>query len=414
MKKYNYITIFITIIMLLNFTTKINANDTYGWNIERNIELMGNNDYKYIWLDEGVYKYAKENLDDLIIMDDWGKAVPYVLENLTTEVENSVEPFNLNLIDTKKMKDNDFFDYEVKRNDINKDVTINYMELNTSGQDYIKEVNIYGSYDGLLWDYITKDKIYNIENINKNSIYFNDVKKYNFYRFEVPNNVESIKINSITGYKNDSNLYTNEYYKQKESTYTIENKDNSTYIHINNQDRLHIHKIKIETDDIFRRNYGVLLNDREYPDYSGEIYNLDFKSIKAKNTEIDLPNEINDKDILIKINNGDDTQINIKKIDIIYSIDKAIFKKETNLSTYKLIYGNKNAIKPTYDIEKYKTYLAGEGMDECVLGKVIIKESPPVEAEKDNTTMYKMIFDILMLTISIVLVGYIWVKIRKR
>ncbi|HCC07011.1 MAG TPA: hypothetical protein DEP72_02420 [Clostridiales bacterium] len=416
MKRYNYIIIIFCMFMLLGFTANTyatNSTNLTDWNAQKDIRLSGDGEYKYIWLDEDVYRHAKQNLNDVRIKDAKGNFVPHFIENIYTEIEGTTELFNLNLVDTKKMKDKESFDFEVKTNDINKDVTINYMDLNIGGQDYVKEVDIYGSYDGLLWEYIAKDKVYNIENINKTNIYFNDVKKYKFYRFEVPNNIENIKINSIMGYKNDSNVYTNKYYKQKEIQTSTENKDNSTYIYINNADRLHIHKIKLETDDTFRRNYEVRLDGGEYSEYSGEIYNLNLKNVKAENTEISFPNETSDKDIVIKINNGDDSQIDISKVNITYSIDRVIFKAE-NDSAYKLIYGNENASKPTYDIEKYKTYVVNEEMDECTLGELILKEVSQGEVKKDNTQLYKIIFNALMVVISIGLVVYIGIKLRKK
>ncbi|HAN09765.1 MAG TPA: hypothetical protein DCP90_04035 [Clostridiales bacterium] len=413
MKKYNYISILFCILMLLCLTAKIDAADLNDWYAQRDIKLSGDNGYKYIWLDEDVYRYAKVNLNDIRIKDVSENFVPHFIENIYTQIEGTTELFNLNLIDTKRMKDKESFDFEVKRNDINKDVTINYMDLNIGGQDYVKEVDIYGSYDGLLWEYVAKDKIYNIENINKTNIYLSGVKKYNFYRFELLNNIENVKINSIIGYKNDSNVYTNQYYKQKDIEFTTENKDNSTYVYINNVDRLHIHKIKLETADTFRRNYEIRLDNGEYSEYAGEIYNLNLKNVKMENTEINLPNETNSKDIVMKINNGDDIELNISKMIITYSVDRVVFKAEKD-SGYKLIYSNENASKPAYDIEKYKTYVVNEKMDECVLGGLILKEDSQVEVKKDNTKLYKTIFNTLMIIISIGLIVYIGMKLKKK
>ncbi len=416
MKKNNYITIITFLVICAFFAQKGFAENITEWSAEKQIEITGENEFKYIWLDEEVYRHVKHNLNDIRLIDESGNFIPYFVDNIYTKMEGVTQLFNLQLIDTKNMKDKELFDFQVNRNNTNKDVTINYMELDVRGQNYVKEINIYGSYDGVLWEFITKDKIYNIDNMNKTNLYFNSIKKYNFYRFEILNNIEGVKINDITGYKNDTNTYTSRYYKQKELKHSLENKNKSTYLYLNNFDRLHIHKINIETSDTFRRNYEIYLNGEEHSDYMGEIYNLNLKNLQTKNTEINLPNGTKNTELKIKINNGDDKPLNISRILVTYSVDKIIFKANQK-ANYKLLYKNDISEKPMYDIEKNKLYILNEKMDECKLGSIVVNNATAIDDEKikkaDNTEFYKVMFNILTGMVSVGLVIFIGIKLKK-
>src|SRR4030042_1067568 len=65
-------------LMFLGFKL-ISQDATSGWFYSKNIQITGNNKYKYFFIDKDIYKYSNEDLSDIRIVDEMNNFMPYYI-----------------------------------------------------------------------------------------------------------------------------------------------------------------------------------------------------------------------------------------------------------------------------------------------------------------------------------------------
>ncbi|WFD11656.1 hypothetical protein [Tepidibacter hydrothermalis] len=204
--------------------------------------------------------------------------------------------------------------------------------------------------------------------------------------------------------------------KIKQVHFNINLENNDTVILINNEDNLNIRDIKIISQDNFKRKYDTYYKNGKYEEFytvdSGMIYRLNLKNHKEEKNNVITDFNLNyfSKPNIIKIiiHNKDDKPINIDNIHINYYTDKIVFKKDDN-KKYKLLFGNKYAKMPSYDIKSYKDYIEKEDQEICNISNLTEQNKNYKEKEYKEIN-HKLILNIIVILISLILVMIIMRK----
>lgn len=411
MKKFY--TVIIGTLFAASVTLNVVADSFNQWNYAKEIETKGDSKYKVVTLDEEVYRYASADLSDIRIVDEKGQIVPYFIQNERTYQKSKEEVYSAKEISNVRVKNDTIIDYNVMHNEKNADILVNQLAFSSNNRNFLKNIDILGSHDGIRWDNIIFTQIYIIDNLEKMKIDLSETYKYKYYRVKIQNNLEGIKLNGVQVISNNSQISQDRFEKSDSWGKNIQSKEKQTYINVSNPNRVRIKGIKLDIEGNFKRSYQAGINKSENifkPISEGFLYNLKFKDINVTDTYIDLSTQPINSDIEIKVNNNDDKSLNIKNINVDYYIDKLIFEGD-KASSYKLHFGNQKVQRPLYDIESYRNYIEKENQDECTLGKLMILKNGEA---KETSPDYSKIFNIVIVLVSLSLAGLIFTKVRSK
>jgi len=172
---------------------------------------------------------------------------------------------------------------------------------------------------------------------------------------------------------------------------------------------LKISKITLKVDTNFRRSYSVIDSSGDSVLKTGEIYRIKFNDKEILKNHIDFgENYTNRKMIKINIKNADDQPLNIKEINEEIILDKIVFE-DNGSANYKLYFGNPKAEKPQYEIENFKDYIDKEKNDEIKLGEI---KNYQIDSKADFD--YKLIFNIVIVLVSIILIVLLVLRIFRK
>lgn len=90
-------------------------------------------------------------------------------------------------------------------------------------------------------------------------------------------------------------------------------------------------------------------------------------------------------------------------------MDKIVFKGD-GTNSYKILFGNIDAHRPSYDIEAYKDHIENEDQELCTLLNIVKRDIN--EKKTDKEINYNLILNITIVVISILLVLIIIKKIK--
>lgn len=407
--------VFVFILFIIN-SVAYSENNLNEWKYSKDIDSENEIEYKSIFLDEEVYKYSKDNLSDIRIINDNNEFVPYYIYNeyLGNKIEKEkIYSSKKVLTFTDKNKDK-YMDFEILSEEENVDIIGNQIRLFVNNESFLENIKIYASYDNENWNYIKSDIIYKTKDTEHQTVNLDNTYKYSFYRVVFLKNIDNTQIEDIELVYNYKDAKYENYKKTTMVDYNIELDDlRNTVITIDNKNNLKINSIDIITNDDFKRKYYLLYKNEKSEDFirakEGEIYNIQLKNFNAQNTSI-APNEKYYKEdkYRILIINKDNQPININDIKIDYYINKIVFKKDES-KKYKILFGNDDANIPNYDIESYIQHIEKEKQEVCSLSNIekINTNEKDVEKRKIN---YKIILNILVVIIAIFLVGIILKK----
>jgi len=398
--------------------------DTSGWKYEKEILGINGSGIKFVVLDNDIYRESN-NLSDIRIVNSKDEFVPYYIdsgydESVTVEGnryhgEKIAEFYKNNdcHIDFKVDTSVEGID-DIDDTDGIRDIVVNYIDINIdrststgsgsgSGGGFARDIRIYGSYDSLKWDYIKDDNIYFISNNNhKLTVSFGSELKYQYYKIVVLDNIgrDSTRIKNIEVYKEkeDKNKYLYELNGNIE--YTLNNyvdsntNKNKTDILLNNKDRLKIYSVNIEYEcgevPHFHRNYLLYCDD--------SIVNGSY--ISDFNNTINIASRnIQDKQIKIEIDDGDDSPIKITGINIDYYVDRLVFNAKES-EKYKILVGNSGVEEPHYDIV-YQKHEHDE-KEQANLGGLIERDAFKESGTKEKTNN-KITLNVVVIITSIAL-----------
>ena len=368
------------------------------------VENSGTNRYKSIRLTPEIYHNANWDLSDLRIKDANGEDVPYFINSgQQIAYESGRQAYPMALINAYTKNDSFYFDYQVS--DIpDRDIPATSIELATNNSGFAKNIELYGSYDNINWEFVQQDKLYSIDGAVKLSIEFAKEQKYTHYRFKLANNLERISFDSailVCNYVLQERIY---FIESIQPAFSVEEQEKRTNIKIEGLKNLRLAEITVNTDSMFKRYVSSSLG------YSKELYKLTFNDTSYTDTTISFDRQTCWDDILtLTISNGDDKPISISGVTVKYYADDLVFAGGQS-ETYELHFGSAEIkAAPVYDIERYKQeILKGD------IGRLDIKEIKYVEKEEPQQFDFRIIFNVVVVVVAIVLGVLIVIKLRKK
>lgn len=342
------------------------ADDFREWSRFAPVEIQGNSKYKAIFLTEEVYADAAPDLSDLRLVDSTGQQVPYYIQSGFSVRQQSETIMQARLTGTYQAGDDSYFDYAVIT-EANTDPAGNKLLISLPEGDFLKYCEVYGSYDGVKWQYLTKDYLYRVDGRQKNELSLGHTQKFGYYRVRLLNNGEGLTLGWLRLITSRDCSELAQYKQVKRLDYEIRNHNHETVITINNPHKLKIRRLLLTVDDNFQRMYGVYDDSKAvHPLHSGEIYSLRFAGVDIANKAITLNVPIVAPTVIIKIDNRDDRPLVIQDIQAEYYVDKLVFLPMEN-TPYRLYFGNDKARSPGYELQLQQKYIEQEQQDLCTL-----------------------------------------------
>jgi hypothetical protein len=382
----------------------------------KEIEVLGQQQYKSFFLDEEVYEHTLSNLADLRILDEQQSTVPYYIQSGYQDRNESVVVYQSSRVFTAKEDNDTTVDFKVSPIQENVDIQGNVLSFSVPAKDFLKHVEVYGGFDGNEWQYIKKDYMYKADHLTKSTINLDRVYKYTHYRIVILDNAENIVIEDLKLIYNSIDTEWIRYQRTTELEYTIEMEDKYSLIELTNPQHLRIKEITLDTNENFQRTYTVYDEEERQVRADGlnEIYNLDFTDIKISNRSISfVERPLSSGIVTIKINNQDNPPLDIKGIKVEYYIDKIVFE-DNGSASYKLYYGQSQAQKPQYEIERFKNHIEKEDQEEATLGENIAIQTEKSIEEKEPLIELKHVFNIIIVLISIFLIIFLIKRLNKK
>ncbi len=418
MKMKSRLLIILTVALILSSLTMAFAgetdNDLNLWLYEKDVQCSESKGYQAFFLDEDVYRLTKRDLSDLRIVDDQGDFIPYYLHNqyLTAEKVTIVDHESTKLASYLK-KDDHYTEFRIIQKDELEDILANEIIFDISGDNFLEEVMIYGSYDNNNWQHVKDGYIYNTDEGNKLNIKLDGTFKFDHYRIVFVNDVEKTEINNLELVYSEKNVVHEQYQKMKSVDYSLDYSDGYTEIILENKDNLKVKSLKIVSGDSFKRSYQLSYKNEGEENYrsldSGEVYQMDLENFKIEETEISCGRSsdsyISADFIKIRISDKDDKAIDINEIEVTYYIDKLVFENQAS-SGYTLLFGSDTAKQPSYDIVQSKKYIEEEDQQTCSLSQLVEREVKVAEEPFD----YRIILNVIVVLVSIILVAIIMRK----
>ena len=369
------------------------------------IEITGENRYKAIRLTQQIYNAANSDLSDLLIKDGNGETAPYFFHTGFRITEANKQTYIMDLINSYVMGQSFYFDYRIALTR-SSDTLATSIEFTTWNTNFIKEIDVYGSYDNLNWEFVQGDKIYSIDDKAKLFVEFIQPQKYTHYRLRLSNNLEQISFDTVKlAYSVETNE-ENYFIETIEPAFRVENSDKKTNIFINGLKNLRLCDITIRTDSMFQRNV------RTQDGINKELFNLSLNDTTYADTTIPLDWRISQEETyMLTIEDADDKPIEISNISVRYYADEVVFEGNAG-GIYTLEFGG-NDVKtaPVYDIERYKYEILKGTIDRAEIGAM--SYAVEVEAASLPARDYQFIFNIVIIVVALLLGAVILIKLKQ-
>ena len=370
------------------------------------IEISGGSTYKAVRLTPEIYNYANSDLSDILIKDEKGDNVPYFINSgRRTYYETDAQVYPMTLINAYTKDESFYFDYMLSDTP-DRDIEGTSIDITTNNTGFAKDIELYGSYDNLNWEFVQNDTIYSIDGKSKLNIELTNTRKYTHYRFKLGNNLERISFDTVTLMYNHFTQEESNFTESLFPDFSTEEKDSRTYISIDGLKNLRLKGISVNADGVFVRTvsspFGI----------SKEIYNLSFNDASYLDTTIALNGLFSaDDTFVLTIDNGDDRPLRVKGITVDYFVDELVFAGGDD-GIYTLDFGaDDTKTAPVYDIEKYKYEILAGDIYKLVISDVKIDAGSEAEATPFD---YRIIFNVVVVLVAVFLGLLLLIKLRKK
>jgi hypothetical protein len=390
-----------------------------GWTYEKEIQSSGTTGHQAFFLDEEIYRHGNADLSDIRIINDKNEFVPYYIYNeyLETTRDINIQYDSKQILSFMKKNDH-YVDFEILKQGDTADILGNTLVLDIQQRQFLKNIRVYGGYDNQTWELIKEDHIYRTDAGEKLEVILNDGYKFNYYRLVLINDVEKTSIENLKLVLDKKEEIHENYKKTKAADYKIESNDQKdTIITLNNEDHLKIHEIKIMSEGDFRRGFDFRYKEAEVKDFyylmGGEIYQIKLDNFKAEQLSIRLDGSTGIPFLMadtlqIMIHNKDNKPIPIQGIEVSYYVDKVVFEDDGSQG-YKVLFGNIDVKRPSYDLESYKVHIEKEKQEISSLGS--LQSRGPKDGEKEGPPVnYRLLLNGAIAGISILLLVIILKK----
>lgn len=374
-----------------------------GWTYYKEIASAGPHGYTSVYLDQEVYARARSDLGDLRVVNASGEYVPYYLMQGTSVTEEIAREYRSSPVQSFVKDNNSFHDF-LLASVPGRDIQVNRVALSVSSPSYFFNIQVWGSYDDTNWTFIDNHKIYKVDVADKSYIEFGQTLKYTYYRIALLGNAQGIGITSLKGQYSQKVERYQQFARTAAMEFSTSPEQRSTKIIIKNPSRLHLQALNLKTSGSFYRRYRLLgvLTDTPQEIGSGAINATRINENIAENTSINLPPGRSPlAEYQLIIDDQDDKPISLSAIEGVFFVDKLVFAVSSS-DVCTLVYGNPQADKPIYDIDKYKGAIEQGGINAAALGA----ESPIVVKTPENkfANYEKLVFNTIIVLTSLLLV----------
>lgn len=310
-----------------------------------------------IILSEAIYEKVSPNLYDIRIYgitesNDTIEASSILKLKKEKTIRTNV---NFNLLNISQNEEGYYFTFEVPTED-----AINELKLNFTQQNFDWKINLEGSQNQQEWfTIVNNSRILSIKN-SETDYQFTKVtfpnSKYRFFRLLIKSKEKpNLSKAKIANYKTNKGNFNN--YAVKNLKTIQQKKQKRTQLEIDLKSTVPVSSIKInvkETFDYYRPITIEYLTDSIKTE-QGWIYDYEFLTSGTLNSIEE--NEFNFKSTILKkvkisISNYDNEPLTIDAVNAKGYVHELIVRI-TKPATYYLSYGNKNALKSNYDIERF-------------------------------------------------------------
>lgn len=368
------------------------------------IPLTGENKYKSVRLTPDVYNNANHDLSDLRIVDSTGQAVPYFIHSEEAREEHTSKKYPMKLIDSYLKDEKFYFDYQLAEVSED-DIIANSIAFSTNDRDFAKEVELYGSYDGLHWELVEHGSLYSVGGHEDLEIEFSSPQKFTQYRLRLSNNLEQIAFEDVELIYSEMRIDEISFIETMRPDFSVETDERQTRIDIAGLKNLRLCDITIETETMFQREVTTSGGIHK------ELYHLEFDGASYADTTIPL-NRLSPtrESYALAVSNGDDRPIEVTGISVRYYADELIFEGKPG-ETYKLEFGaDPEKTAPVYDITRYSEEILRGEIDRLTFGEIAYDkpaEEPPPQLN------YSLVFNVVIVVVSLLMGGVFLTKLRK-
>jgi len=322
-----------------------------------------------------------------VINRETGEEAPFFIHSSVIEEELQEVYIGLNFIRSAAYEEYYYLDFEVL-SEANRDPIISHLQLTSLQEEFLKNIDVFGSYDNQNWEFIANSLVYSVSDVYQNEIDLLGSHRYSFYRLRVPVPQDWIDFD-VNGWNRQVSAEFIPFVGVSDAYFYVESIDSSTTVTLTglldtiaSLENLRVIGIHIETDSLFKRS--VRRNDG----FSTTLYRLFFQETELENTFIPFPNIPQAEKISFTITDYDDRPINIQRITVEYAIDYVIFRAEAG-QEYSLLFGG-DLTRPRYDIENFRDLIIQEGFSVAQLqNAMVLIEHGDVE-DRDFTLLFNI------------------------
>lgn len=383
--------------------------DLSPWNYRKKIEVTGEGKYAYFFSDSDIYRYSNISLSDLRIADSDTNLIPYYIKDEYTEQNKEKYSFASKNIKTFTDKNgNTYFDFQIFPD--RKIIHVNILNLQFRDDEFSCQVEIYGRDESSDWMFLEKATIFKFSDMEKREIRLKENYNFSFYRIKTLNQTDKSLIKSLVVEGMDYTSQNQNFQKNTNLEFTVENKKGLSLITIKNPHHLKIIKIQLNTSGNFNREYSLYSDSISVWLSSGRIYNFNHNTIQIFNKDIFIPKGSNVNDnLILKIVNNDNEPLEISGISAVYFVDKVIFENKGKKPLY-VYFGNENAPHPVFDILSFSKYIDSLKINEALLFEMEILKKKIITTEKKDYTKF---FNVLISVIAFALIVIIVLKLKN-
>lgn len=344
-----------SLVLFILFTAVCAKAQVEGFNYKRTISKP-TDVWHRINLPSAVFNKLNDDLSDIRIYGTVNQQdtieVPYILQRYDEKIVSKNVEFAL--LNQSKNEIGSYFTFEVPVEDI-----LNQIVLNFANQNFDWRATLQGSHDLKEWFTITDDyRILSIKNLTTDFVFSTinfPASKYQYFRVVVSGDVEPSLQSASLVYNEKEPGRIVEY----TSKFSVSNnrERHKTTIEIDLKGRVPVNQIrlKVASDFDYYRPYIIQYLSDSFKTERGWQYNYSELGSGTINSLEDEPIHFKNslaKEFRIIIENHDNQPLIIDSV-FVYGDEHALIARFTEDGDYFLVYGNRNAHLPQYDIYRF-------------------------------------------------------------
>jgi hypothetical protein len=359
--------------------------------------------YTSVRLTPEIIGKSRSDLADLLLVSD-GQAVPYFINSYSIARNMSVTVYEMDLADSYIKDPFQYLDYRLSPEPSGgSDIAATSINIAAFGQ-FVKDIALYGSYDGMNWDFVADDSIFQVEGSQKLSVSLLPREKYTWYRFRVSGGQEPVSFDRVWLEYSLDTVSKNAFAETLTPPMTVRQDKKTTVIALNGLRNLTLTDIEIKTDSMFKRNVSV-------NGVSHTLYNLVFGGERYRGLTLPMNRYQCPSDQLeIRVDNGDDVPIEVDSVTVSYLTYDVVFQN-TRAPVTLYFGGNGISEPPRYDIASYKEHILAEGYGRTGISEITGQPvEPPQEAAPPDYTLF---FNITIIAAAVLLAALLATRLKK-